>query len=235
MKIEIKGFLETSMINWEGMIVSVLYTSHCNFRCPYCQNPSLVLEPEQLETVPVAKIASFLIKKKGWVEGICLTGGEPCMFADLPDFLKKIRATGAKIKLDTNGAFPEMLEKLIDEKLVDYIAMDVKAPLDEEKYSKAAGGKVDIARIKKSIDIIRNSGLEYEFRTTVVPTIVDEDDIMEIAKYLKGSKKYALQNFSTKEVLEASFKKIKPYKREVLEDIVKKISPFFEKCMVRGK
>lgn len=235
MKIEIKGFIETSMLDWEGMIISTLYVPHCNFRCPYCQNPGLVLNPQQYETIALEKITNFLVKKKDWIEGICLTGGEPCLFGDLPDFLKKTRETGAKIKLDTNGAFPEMIKKLLDAKLIDYIAMDIKAPLEEDKYNKASGVKVDLTKIKKSIGIIMNSDIDYEFRTTVVPTLHTKEDIIEIAKYIQGAKKYTLQNFSNKEVINPEFKKIKPYKREELKKMARLASPYVTISKVRGK
>ena len=235
MKIEIKGFIETSMLDWEGMIISTLYVPYCNFRCPYCQNSGLVLSPQQYETIPLEKITDFLVKKKDWIEGICLTGGEPCLFKDLPDFLKKIRETEAKIKLDTNGAFPEMLKKVIKEKLIDYVAMDIKAPIEEDKYNQSAGIKVDLSKIKESIEIIMTSDIDYEFRTTVVPTLHTQEDIVEIARYIQGAKKYALQNFSNKEVMNPSFKEIKPYRREELKKMAKLASPYVTICKVRGK
>ena len=235
MKIEIKGFIETSMLDWEGMIISTLYVPYCNFRCPYCQNSGLVLSPQQYETIPLEKITDFLVKKKDWIEGICLTGGEPCLFKDLPDFLKKIRETEAKIKLDTNGTFPEMLKRVIKEKLIDYVAMDIKAPIEEDKYNKSAGVKVDLSKIKESIEIIMNSDIDYEFRTTVVPTLHTQEDIIEIARYIQGAKKYALQNFSNKEVMNPAFKEIKPYRREELKKMARLVSPYVTICKVRGK
>lgn len=236
MKIEIKGFIENSLLDWEGMIVSTLYTPHCNFKCPYCQNAGLVLNPDQYETVPLEKIINFLTKRKDWIEGICLSGGEPCLFEDLPDFLHKIRrATGVKVKLDTNGTSPELLKSLIRNRLIDYVAMDIKAPLEQDKYNKAVGVKVELKKIKESIKIIMKSGINYEFRTTVVPTLHTEEDIVEIARYIKGAGKFALQNFSNKEVLDPKFKEIKPYTREDLKRMAKLATPYVSVCRVRGK
>jgi len=236
MKFEIRGFNESSLLDWEGMIVSILFTPHCNFRCPYCHNAGLVLHPANYEVIPPEKITDFLKSRKEWIDGICITGGEPCIFEDLPDFLHKLRRdTGIKVKLDTNGTDPEMLKKLIRQKLVDYVAMDIKAPLEQAKYNKAAGAKVNLNRIKESIKILMDSPIEYEFRTTVVPTLHTVEDIVEIAKSLAGAHKLVLQNFNPKEVLEPAFKHIKPYTKEELRQMARLASPYVSMCTVRGK
>lgn len=240
MKLLIKGFIQNSLLDWDGKIVSTLYTPYCNFRCPYCQNAGLVLAPEKLETIPFKVITDYLKKNKKWVDGICLTGGEPCIFKDLPEFIKRIKDTGVMVKFDTNGAFPEILKKLIEEKLVEYIALDIKAPLEEEAYARSVG--VDnkyilyiLERVKESIKIIMNSGIDYEFRTTVVPTLHTEEDIEKIAKFIKRAKKYALQNFSAQgEILDPKFKNIKPYDTETLNKMRDLAASYVDKCVVRG-
>jgi pyruvate formate lyase activating enzyme len=236
-KLIIKGFIPTSLLDWDGKIVSTLYTPYCNFRCPYCQNAELVLNPKRLETIPFEVIEDYLTKNKKWIDGVCLTGGEPCMYKDLPEFIQKIRKLGVLVKLDTNGGFPIMLQDIIKKKLVDYIALDIKAPIDLSSYSKSTGVKNPkiLEKVKKSIKLIMNSRIDYEFRTTVVPTLHKEKDIEKIAKFIKGAKKYALQNFSNKgEILDPQFKNVKPYHIEILRRMQKIASPYVKKCVVRG-
>ena len=237
MKLIIKGFIQTSLLDWDGKIVSTLYTPHCNFRCPYCQNAGLIVGPEKLETISFKVIENYLRKNNKWIDGICLTGGEPCMYEDLPKFIQKIRKLDIMVKLDSNGSFPDMLAEVIDRKLVNYIAMDIKAPLDFKSYSKSACIKnpLILEKVKDSIKLIMNSDIDYEFRTTVVPTLHEEEDILRIAEFIKGAKKYAMQNFSTQgEILDPKFKKIKPYPIEKLNKIQKLVSSYVEKCVVRG-
>jgi pyruvate formate lyase activating enzyme len=236
-KLQIKGFIQNSLLDWDGKIVSTLYAPYCNFRCPFCQNGELVLNPQKLETIPFSVIEDYLKNNKKWVDGICITGGEPCMYKDLPQFLAKIKKLGILVKLDTNGGFPVLLESIINEKLADYIALDIKAPLNLESYSKSIGLKSEKApeNVKKSIKLIMESDMDYEFRTTVVPTLHTEKDIEEIAKFIKGAKKYALQNFSAQgEILDPKFKDVKPYHIEILHRMQRIASTYVESCIVRG-
>jgi pyruvate formate lyase activating enzyme len=237
MRILIKGMIETSLLDWDGKIVSTLYTPYCNFRCPYCQNAGLVLNPGQYETVPFEVISNFLSSHRNWIDGVCLTGGEPCFFEDLPEFLEKIRNLGMEIKLDTNGTFPEMLNRVLDRRLVDYVAMDIKAPLTFDAYEKSTRVKSKelFAKVKESINLIMNSKIDYEFRTTVVPSLHTDEDILQIAQKIEGTKKYALQNFSNRETMDPEFQKIAPYKIEKLQEIQKLILRYVQCCVVRGK
>jgi pyruvate formate lyase activating enzyme len=237
MKILIKGMIETSLLDWDGKIVSILYTPYCNFRCPYCQNAGLVLNPDQYETVPFEVISNFLTSHRNWIDGICLTGGEPCLFEDLPEFLKKIRNLGMEIKVDTNGTSPEMLKRVIDMGLVDYVAMDIKAPLNFDAYKESARikSKELFDRVRESVNLIIDSEIDYEFRTTVVPSLHSEEDILEIAQEIKGAKKYALQNFSNRETMDPEFQKIAPYRIEELQEICQLTLEYVQNCVVRGK
>jgi pyruvate formate lyase activating enzyme len=237
MKILIKGMIETSLLDWDGKIVSILYTPYCNFRCPYCQNAGLVLNPDQYETVPFEVISSFLTSHRNWIDGICLTGGEPCLFEDLPEFLKKIRNLGIKIKVDTNGTSPEMLKRVIDMGLVDYVAMDIKAPLNFDAYKESARikSKELFDKVKESVNLIIDSEIDYEFRTTVVPSLHSEEDILEIAQEIEGAKKYALQNFSNRETMDPEFQKIAPYRIKELQEICQLTLKYVQNCVVRGK
>lgn len=196
-KIQIKGFIESSFVDWSGKLTAVIFLPLCNFRCPYCHNRELVLEPNKLETLNIDDILSHLSRYRGWLDGICVTGGEPTIHEGLPELLRYIKdKSSLLVKIDTNGTNPEMLQKLIDAKLLDSAAMDVKAPLDDLRYYKAAGTTVDLERIKKSIDILMNSGLDVEFRTTIHPKLFTQKDIIDLCEQLKGVKKFKLQNFN---------------------------------------
>ncbi len=194
---KIKGFIETSFVDWRGKIASVIFLPNCNFRCPYCHNPDMVLCPETMETLEISDIMNRLDRFKGWVDGVCITGGEPTLHTGLPALIRYIKQSGAfLVKIDTNGTNPDMLGRLISGKFLDAVSMDVKAPLDDIRYYKAAGVNVDLEKIKKSIDILKNSGLDVEFRTTVHPRLFREKDIIDLAEQLSGASRLKLQNFN---------------------------------------
>ena len=228
--------IETSLIDWEGKIVSTLYLPLCNFRCPYCHNYDLVLNSEKFPNISQRKIDNFLLERKDFIDGICMSGGEPTLYPDLPTYFKKIRDKGFLIKLDTNGTNPKMLEKLLNLSLVDYIAMDIKSSLDFDNYFKSAGikDKMMLEKVKDSIEIIINSKINYEFRTTIVPLLHSEETIMEIARYISGAKKYVLQNFSPLEkTLDPSYQKIKPYSDEKIQELSEKAKKYVPNCYWR--
>ncbi len=236
MKIDIKKMIKTSLIDWEGKIISTLYVSSCNFRCPYCYNCDLILHPNNFKNIPFEDINNYLLERKDFIDGICMSGGEPTLYSDLPSYFKEIKDKGFLIKLDTNGANPKLLEDLLGLGLVDYIAMDIKSSLDFDNYSKAAGikDKILLERVKDSIKLIMNSKIDYEFRTTVVPLLHTEETIMKIVKYISGAKKYVLQNFSPLErTLEPSFQKIKPYSAEKMQELTEKTKRYMSNCYYR--
>jgi pyruvate formate lyase activating enzyme len=228
---KIGGLQKTTLIDYPGKIAATVFLCGCNFRCPWCYSREIVL-PEEIKKHPQIsqkEFFAFLGEKKGLLEGVVVCGGEPTIHRDLSSFLKKIKKLGYLVKLDTNGSNPRVLKKLIGDKLVDYVAMDVKLP--KEKYEKVLG--VDAESIEKSIGIIKNSGIDYEFRTTIVSTIHTKEDIIKIARWLKGAKKYYLQQFRPEKTIDPAFEKIKPYPDAYLLDIQKAVSPFFETCHVR--
>ena len=229
----VKGLQKLSLIDFEPHTVATVFVGGCNFRCGYCHNPDLVLHFKKLKTIKEDELLSFLEKRKKWLDGVCITGGEPTLYTDLPFFISKIKNKGFLVKLDTNGYNPNMVKRLIEKKLIDYIAMDVKTSLDN--YENVVGVKVDINKIKKSIELIKNSGIDYEFRTTVVPGLITKENIMKIGKLLKGSKRYVLQNFrSNRDMIENRFKNIKPYKKEEIEDMRKSINGFFKEVLIKN-
>ncbi len=238
----IGGLQKITLIDYPGKIAATIFVSGCNFRCPWCYNRELVLPDEIIKhpSIPLKKIYEFLEERKGFLEALVICGGEPTIHQELPDLIKKIKKFGYLVKLDTNGSGPKMLKKLIEEKLIDYVAMDIKALFRKAgsdpalPYEKATGVKIDLNNIKKSIEIIKSSGLDYEFRTTVVPTIHTKEDIIKIAKWLSPAKKYFLQNFQPRgKMINPSFSKLRPYPEEELKEIQKEIAPYFDICKIR--
>ena len=197
-ELEISGFLETSFVDWDGLISSVIYLPGCNLRCPFCHNHELIFSdksPKDMKIKPQL-VLNHLKDKKEWIDGLTVTGGEPTFHMGmLVPFLEHVKNIGLKVKLDTNGSNPAAIRKLIDMELVDYVAMDVKAQLSDDKYHAAVGVNLSVDKIKESIKLIIGSGVDHEFRTTVVPTLVSASDIPLIAKDLIGCKLYVLQKF----------------------------------------
>jgi pyruvate formate lyase activating enzyme len=230
---QIGGLQELTLIDYPGKLAATVFLCGCNFRCPFCYSSEIVM-PEKIKVQPEfseKEIFDFLKSRKNLIDGVVICGGEPTLSKDLAPFAEKIKKEGFFVKLDTNGSNSKILGNLIDKKLVDYVAMDIKAPFAD--YAKATGMKVNLDEIKKSINIIKNSGIDYEFRTTVVPGIHTREDILQMAREISPAKKYFLQNFLAQKTMNKNFENIKPYPAEFLLDIQKTISPFFEVCQVR--
>ncbi len=225
----IGGFQKFSLIDYPGKICAIIFTQGCNFRCPYCHNPELVNVTEK--PLDVWEILSFLETRKGKLDAVEITGGEPTLHKDLIDFIRKIKDMGFLLKLDSNGTNPNVLRALLNEGLVDYIAMDVKAPL--EKYKDVVRANVDISKIKESIDLIKNNAPDYEFRTTIVKSLLSKGDIEEIAKTIEGSKIYVLQKFISSKTLDPEFIHEETYSDEELDKLSKKLEKYVAKCIVR--
>ncbi len=221
---EIKGFISLSLVDWDGKISAVLFLPRCNFRCPFCYNQSLVLNPEEMQTVPFGTVERYLTRRKSWLDGVAITGGEPTIHGELPDLCNKLKELGLAVKLDTNGSNSQMLQNLIDDGLVDYVAVDIKAPLTREKYTNATGVDVDkhLAHIEETISILLGGCVDYEFRTTLVPTIHTEDDVRQICARIRDCKKFVLQNFKEKvETLDPRFKNVTPFSPGEIEEFQK--------------
>lgn len=227
----IGGIQKTSLLDYPDIISAIVWTVGCNFRCPFCYNKDIVFG--NVQPIPEKEVISFLDKRKGMLEGLVITGGEPLMQNDIADFCEKVKKIGYLIKIDTNGMYPKKLKEFIDKKLIDYVAMDIKAP--RTKYDKLTNVKVDIKKIEESIKILQNSKLEHEFRTTFVPELLTKNDIIEIAKWLKGSKKYYLQQFKpNKPLVSAKLEEVVPYSKKELVDILEEIKSYFDICKARG-
>jgi len=245
--IKIGGLQKLTMVDYPGKIAATVFLTGCNFKCGFCHNFDIV-DPDIVSgrvPLPESEFFDFLDSKIGLIDGICITGGEPTINSDLMDFIKKIKDKGFLIKLDTNGSNPEMLEKLLKDKLLDFVAMDVKT--SPEKYEETIIGKIHpvksrvagsrhggiFNRVKKSVDIIKNSGIDYEFRTTVVPGIIEKGDIEKIGQWLQGSKKFALQQFRNHKVLDKTFEKIQPYPDETLKEFKNILEKYIKKVELR--
>jgi pyruvate formate lyase activating enzyme len=233
----IKGFIETSLLDWPGQVCSVIFLPYCNLRCPYCHNHQLVLKPDTLETIPLETILERLSSLNSWIEGICTTGGEPTIHRSLPVLLRRIREAGFKTKLDTNGTQPDMLHYLVAEKLVDYVAMDVKAPLEDAIYARCAGVYVPVGIIQESIRVLMTADVHCEFRCTVTPGLLSESEVYLLAETLNSLRKevgsgkkagvsFTLQNFNPANPMEEDLKDTKPFPDEVfarMQDSVNRI------------
>jgi pyruvate formate lyase activating enzyme len=221
--IEIKGFLETSLSDWPGKLCSLLFLPACNFRCPYCHNHPLVFHPEKYATIPLEDILGRLRLLRNWIDGVCLTGGEPSLHTHLPVLVREIKRHRFLIKLDTNGSNPQRLQNLIEAGEVDFVSMDVKAPLDPLRYSRSAGLPVNLEPILESIEILRRGKVDYEFRMTVVPGLHKEEDIRTLGDQLRAGPRFILQNFNPENPLDPSLKNITPYDPKVLRKIEREV------------
>jgi len=227
---KISGIQKLSLIDYPNKTATVLFLPGCNFRCGFCHNQELV--EDTLGDLGSDKIMSFLETRKGLVDAVCITGGEPTTHKDLPELTLKLKQMGFLIKLDTNGSNPEMLNNLIEQGLVDFVAMDIKAPI--KNYHETTVLKIDKEKINKSVEILKKGKTNYEFRTTVVPGMIDKDALSEIARWLKGSEKYVLQQFEPKKCMDASFQEKTPYKRQELFHFQKLMQPHFKTVEVRN-
>ncbi len=220
----IKGLIETSFLDWKGKMCSTIFLANCNFRCPFCHNYELVLTPNKLQTWPFSEVINKLKGLKPWIDAVCITGGEPTCYEDIKELIKLLKDEGFLVKLDTNGYRPSVLKELLDEGLLDFISMDVKTVLDEEKYSICVGKKIDIERIKTSIELIKKSGIEHEFRMTVLPRLHPPDLIRDWAKALKGdNSKLTIQRFSPERTLDPAFSKEIPYDEKEFNELKKEV------------
>ena len=242
----IAGLQKTTLIDYPKKIACVVFLAGCNFRCPWCYSSELVL-PEKIMKQPrfsEEEFFGFLRTRQGLLDGVVICGGEPTINKDLPQFIQKIKNLGFLVKLDTNGSNPAMLKDLVDTKLIDYVAMDIKAP--KEKYPVVFGEAKEIKDIEESVEFLKahstgsgqTCGFDFEFRTTVVDTVHKKEDFLEITKWIGGpighpDVKYYLQAFVAQKTIDPEFEKVKPPTKQFLEEIVKEISPHFKECKLR--
>ncbi|MDP6157134.1 MAG: anaerobic ribonucleoside-triphosphate reductase activating protein [Candidatus Thermoplasmatota archaeon] len=227
----IGGFKRFSVADYPGKHCAIVFTQGCNFRCSYCHNPELVDESSYGNLIPVEDVLSFLETRKSKLDAVVVTGGEPTLQPDLFDFLKKVKKMGFLIKVDTNGSRPDVIGKLVESNLVDYIAMDAKGPLG--RYREITRSNIDTARIGESMGLIMKSGKAYEFRTTVVNTQLTEKDLIAIGKTIKGASSYVLQPFVASKTLDPAFNVMTSYPPKKLLDLRDAIRSLGGRCEVR--
>lgn len=209
--IVIKGFIPLSMLDWPGKMCSVIFLGGCNFRCPACHNHKLVTRPDTLPDFSMDDAVAYLSARIGWIDGITVTGGEPTVNPGLESLLELIAGLGFRVKLDTNGSNPDLLGRLITGGLISAVSMDIKSSLTSEAYCRMAGVKARIRDIKRSISIIKDSGIEHFFRTTVVPGFIAEEQLVKIKGAIGNDSPYILQPFRNSDTLNPSFRVIPQY------------------------
>lgn len=221
---KIHGFNTLTLLDYPGKVGATLFLGGCNFRCPFCQNGNLVLRPREEPWIPMEEVLAFLKKRRGILDGVCISGGEPTLHAKLPELASQIKALGYQIKLDTNGTRPDVIKKLQGTGLIDYVAMDIKS--SQQNYSKVAGcASLPMDAIRESVDFLKSGKMEYEFRTTVVRELHDADDFRDIADWLSGCRAYYLQAYRESEhVIRPEFtsytrKELEDFRRILLEKI----------------
>ena len=228
--VEIKGLEKFAPLDFPGFISSTVFLGGCNFRCPFCHNADLVLRPDTLTSMPLDYFITYLDSRQGWLEGICVSGGEPLLEDNLEVLLRVIKDRNLLVKLDTNGSLPDRLQDLIRSGLVDQVAMDVKAPL--ARYRQVTRSEVPEDDIVRSIDAVRGSRLTHMFRTTVVPGVVGEKDLLEIAQLLHGAALFQVQQFSPRNTIDRNYLQIEAFPPEEVERLAALIRPYFREVRV---
>ena len=229
---------KTTLIDYPGHVAATVFLAGCNFRCPWCYSKELVL-PELISQQPEIALKDFLAflkEKQGLLEGVVLCGGEPTLNPDLPELIKKIKDLGFLVKLDSNGSNPKMLKDLIESKLVDYVAMDIKLP--KNRYSLVFGAAMSSELIEQSIFILKNSDIDFEFRTTCAPGVHTTDDLARMAEWIGQrvpgkSPKYFLQNFRPERTIDPKFESLRPFPPEFFNEAIEKIKLFVPECKIR--
>jgi len=230
----IKGLVKSSLLDYPGRIAASIFCGGCNFRCPNCHNSALVLHPNRGPNIADSSIWSFLDTRHGLLDGVVISGGEPTLQEDLPAFAERVHALGFLVKLDTNGYRPAVLAAMIDASLVDYVAMDIKAPLHPHAYALAAGVNVEIERVMRSINVLTASHVDHEFRTTVVPGILDRAEIVQIAQQIAGANRYYIQQFAPRSTLAPEMMEQAPYSADRLREMATLAREWIDHVSIRG-
>lgn len=225
----IAGLQKTTLLDYPGKVACTIFLAGCNFSCPYCQNWEIVTGAG--EDFSEQEILSFLSKRKGVLDGVCVTGGEPLINPDIETFISKIKDLGYSVKLDTNGSFPDKLISLSEKKLIDTVAMDIKNSLS--RYEETVGRNVDKAKIDESVKYLLSDRVDYEMRTTVVKEFHDENSMLELGQWIKGAKRYFLQNFKDSDAVR--YKDLTPFTDAELKTLTDILRPFVPSVKIRGE
>lgn len=229
--VKIHGFNKLTLLDYPGRLACTVFLGHCNFRCPFCHNAGLVLNPENEPVIPIEEILGTLKKRKGILDGVCITGGEPTVHKKLPEFVQQIKKLDYSVKLDTNGTNPQMVREMVKAGLLDYVAMDIKN--SPEKYGETAGiVRADLEAIHETVEFLKSGEVDYEFRTTVTRELHKKEDFLKIRRWLSGSRRYFLQAYKESEQV------IRPvyssYSREQLENFRQLLLEEISQVEIRG-
>lgn len=229
--VKVHGFNKLTLLDYPGRLACTIFLGHCNFRCPFCHNAGLVLEPGNEPVIPIEEILGTLKKRKGILDGVCITGGEPTVHKKLPEFIQQIKKMDYSVKLDTNGTNPQMVQDMVKAGLVDYVAMDIKNAPD--KYGETAGiARVDLEAVNETVEFLKSGKVDYEFRTTVTRELHKKEDFLKIRKWLSGSRRYFLQAY--KESEQVIHPVYSSYSREQLENFRQLLLEEISQVEIRG-
>jgi len=232
----IRGFLKTSLNEWEGRITSVVFLPRCNLRCPYCHAGDLVESPEELRAVPLDEVTEYLQEQEGWIDAVAVTGGEPTLHGEeLRELLRTLQDCGPQTILETNGTRPDELKALLGDGLIDALSMDFKAPLEPDAYRRVTRRKVDVQDVRRSLEFIMERAPEYELRITVVPDLVGPGELERMAPAIEGARKVALQNFKPHLSMDPSLREVTPFGPEEMDEMQQMVADRVERCVVRGR
>ena len=231
------GLVKQSLVDYPGEIAAVLFTRGCNLRCPFCHNAHLLVKPGSVDpggSISTGEVMAYLGERNKLLDAVVISGGEPTLYAELPDLLREIKDLGYLIKLDTNGTNPVMLAGMMRNDLLDYVAMDLKAPVIFKAYQQACSklSPEDFFNIRASINLLRNSSIKVEFRTTVIPCLHRPEDIVEIARYIEGAPLYTLQQFNPEYTLEAGYGNEVPYNKQEMAALAEQVAPLVKQVRV---
>lgn len=228
---QIHGFNKLTLLDYPGHLAATMFLGGCNMRCPFCQNASLVLTPVSQPTIPEEEVIATLIKRKNILEGVCISGGEPTLYPELPRLIRRIKEIGFLIKLDTNGTNPDVIKSLTEDHLIDYVAMDIKN--SREKYALTSGiPNLDMKPIEESVSYLLTSVIPYEFRTTIVKEYHTDEDMLAIGCWLQGAKAYFLQSYQDSgDIIKPG---LRNHTKETLEHFANLLKPYIEQVTLRG-
>lgn len=230
--IRIKGFQGTSLLDFPGRVASLVFTGGCNLTCPFCHNGGLVLDPEGYPDIPLDELLADLEERNNFIDGVVVSGGEPTIDAGLPAFLAELKARGLQVKLDTNGLLPEVIAELLRRQLVDYIAVDIKT--SPQRYSELHRVNVDTSGLCRTIDMLRGSEVQVEYRTTCLPCLVAEEEIDALGELLRGSSLWVLQQYVPHHAMHQEWQQLAPYPRQGLLDLATRAEAYVKQVLVRG-
>jgi pyruvate formate lyase activating enzyme len=228
----IAGYHPTTLIDWPGRLAATVFLPRCNLRCRFCHAGALLAERD--EAIPLDAVLEHIASREGWLDGVVICGGEPTVWPELPDLCRTFREAGLAVKLDTNGTYPDRLAALLESGLVDAVAMDLKAPLDE-RYAAVCGPAMDVEAVGRSIDLLMAGPVEYEFRTTVCPAFIGEPEIHAMGARVLGARRWVLQRFDPAHALDPELRKVEPYGPAALETLAEVGRAYVNHCVIRGQ